>query len=55
MTIKDLLALAEARLLHLSIQRENAVRTGDVQQLMVIDSSILETETTIFKLRLLLE
>lgn len=55
MTIKDLLTLAEARLTHLQVQRDTAAKVGDVQQLIGIDASILETEITISKLRSLLE
>lgn len=51
MTIDDLVKLLEARTVELTQQLSTVATLGDVASLMRLECELLETETTLIKLR----
>jgi hypothetical protein len=53
MSIDYLLVIAERRLVQLELARRNSEQTGDLDAVMSLDVQIIETQTTIAKLKTL--
>ena len=54
MTIKEILQIAENKLQNLRQQEVSAIQSGDLDTVVLIQSSISETETTISQLKTLI-
>lgn len=53
MTIPELIAMCERRIVNLQSQRSSAVLLGDINQVERIDADIAETQATLNSLRTL--